>query len=54
LQHVVAGLMLWSNATQLTYSSSSKLWPLYVHFANESKYYCTKPSCNLCHYAAYF
>ncbi|KAF8834367.1 hypothetical protein BDN67DRAFT_915107, partial [Paxillus ammoniavirescens] len=38
LPHVVAGMMFWSDATQLSSFGSATLWPLYLYFGNQSKY----------------
>jgi hypothetical protein len=54
LPRVVAGLMFWSDATQLTSFGTAKLWPTYMYFGNESKYRRCKPSCNLSNHIAYF
>jgi hypothetical protein len=54
LPRVVAGLMFWSDATQLTSFGNVKLWPTYMYFGNESKYRRCKPSCNLSNHVAYF
>ncbi|KIK31843.1 hypothetical protein CY34DRAFT_61428, partial [Suillus luteus UH-Slu-Lm8-n1] len=54
LPRVVAGLMFWSDATQLTSFGNAKLWPTYMYFGNESKYRRCKPSCNLSNHVAYF
>jgi hypothetical protein len=54
LPRVVAGLMFWSDVTHLTSFGDAKIWPLYMFFGNESKYFRCKPSCNLCHHVAYF
>ncbi|KAG2063716.1 hypothetical protein BDR04DRAFT_1131029 [Suillus decipiens] len=54
LPRVVAGLMFWSDATQLTSFGNAKLWPTYMYFSNESKYCCCKPLCNLSNHIAYF
>jgi hypothetical protein len=54
LPRVIAALMFWSDATQLTNFGNTKLWPLYMFFGNESKYRRGKPSCNLCEHVAYF
>jgi hypothetical protein len=54
LPQVVAGIMLWSDATQLTSFGNAKLWPTYMYFGNESKYRRCKPSCNLSNHVAYF
>ncbi|TFK20496.1 hypothetical protein FA15DRAFT_599618, partial [Coprinopsis marcescibilis] len=53
-EHVVASLMFWSDATQLTQFGSAKLWPCYMFFRNESKYRCSKTSLDLCKHVAYF
>ena len=54
LPRVIAGLMFWSDATQLTSFGNAKLWPTYMYFGNESKYRRCKPSCNLSNHVAYF
>jgi hypothetical protein len=54
LPRVIVALMFWSDATQLTAFSNTKLWPLYLFFGNESKYRRCKPSCHLCEHVAYF
>ncbi|KAG2047193.1 hypothetical protein BDR06DRAFT_1032526 [Suillus hirtellus] len=54
LPRVIAGLMFWSDATQLTSFGNTKLWPTYMYFGNESKYRHCKPSCNLSNHVAYF
>ncbi|KIK35174.1 hypothetical protein CY34DRAFT_56217, partial [Suillus luteus UH-Slu-Lm8-n1] len=54
LPRVVAGLMFWSDATQLTSFGNAKLWPTYMYFGNESKYRRCKPSLNLSNHVAYF
>ncbi|KAH7917537.1 hypothetical protein BV22DRAFT_1026145 [Leucogyrophana mollusca] len=54
LPRVVVALMFWSDSTHLTSFGSTKLWPLYLYFGNESKYRRCKPSCKLCNHAAYF
>ena len=54
LPRVVAALMFWSDATQLTSFGNAKLWPLYMFFGNESKYHRCRPSQNLCEHVAYF
>ncbi|KAG2072207.1 hypothetical protein BDR04DRAFT_1127720 [Suillus decipiens] len=54
LSHVVAALMFWSDATQLTTFSNMKLWLVYMYFRNESKYHCCRPSCYLGNHLAYF
>lgn len=51
---VIVPLMFWSDATQLSSFGQAQLWPLYLYFANESKYERCKPSSNLCSHVAYF
>lgn len=51
LPRVVVGLMFWSDATHLSTFSTSKLWPLYMLFANESKH---RRGADLCNHVAYF
>lgn len=38
LPRVVAALMFWSDAMQLTTFGNTKLWPVYMYFGNKSKY----------------
>jgi hypothetical protein len=54
LPRVVAALMFWSDATQLTAFGNAKLWPVYMYFGNESKYRRCRPSCRLANHVAYF
>ena len=54
LPHHIIALMFWSNATQLMTFGDVKLWPLYMHFRNESKYARCKPSAYLCNHITYF
>lgn len=54
LPRVVAALMFWSDATQLTTFGNAKLWPVYMYFGNESKYRRCRPSCHLGNHVAYF
>ncbi|KAG2048985.1 hypothetical protein BDR06DRAFT_984573 [Suillus hirtellus] len=54
LPQVVATLMFWSDATQLTSFGNTKLWPTYMYFGNESKYCHCKLLCNLSNHVAYF
>ena len=54
LPRVLMALMFWSDATQLTSFGSSKIWPLYMYFGNDSKYLRCKPSSHLCEHIAYF
>ncbi|KAH6886502.1 hypothetical protein BKA70DRAFT_1123239 [Coprinopsis sp. MPI-PUGE-AT-0042] len=50
---VVAALMLWSDSTQITRFSSMSLWPVYLYFANLSKYDRVRPSAFAAHHLAY-
>ena len=54
LERVVVALMFWSDGTQLTNFGNAKLWPLYMFFGNDSKYWRCKPSANCCEHVAYF
>ncbi|KIM56162.1 hypothetical protein SCLCIDRAFT_29860 [Scleroderma citrinum Foug A] len=51
---IVVALMFWSHLTQLTQFGNAKLWPLYVFFGNESKYWRCQLANNMCSHAAYF
>jgi hypothetical protein len=50
----VVALMFWSDGTQITSFGNSKLWPCYMYFGNDSKYWRAKPSSWLCNHIAYF
>ncbi|RXW14335.1 hypothetical protein EST38_g11521 [Candolleomyces aberdarensis] len=54
LPRCVAGLMFASDATMLASFGDAKLWPLYLFFANDSKYQRGKPSLKLGEQIAYF
>lgn len=54
LERVIAGLMFWSDSTHLANFGTAKVWPLYLYFANLSKYIRAKPSSGACHHVAYF
>lgn len=53
LERVVAGLMFWSDSTRLTHFGNVNVWPLYMYFANLSKYIRAKPNSGACHHIAY-
>jgi Plavaka transposase len=53
-ERVVVALMFWSDETQLTSFGSTKLWPCYMFFGNESKYKRVRTSLRLCEHIAYF
>jgi hypothetical protein len=38
LKRVIAGLMLWSDATHLAQFGTASAWPVYLFFGNQSKY----------------
>ncbi|KAJ2911509.1 hypothetical protein MD484_g8905, partial [Candolleomyces efflorescens] len=54
LPRCVVGLMFASDATMLATFGSAKLWPLYMFFANDSKFQRGKPSMKLGEHVAYF
>ncbi|KAJ7163736.1 hypothetical protein C8R46DRAFT_1221491 [Mycena filopes] len=54
LERVIAGLMWWSDSTHLANFGTAKAWPLYLYFANLSKYIRTRPTSGACHQVAYF
>jgi hypothetical protein len=53
LEKVIAGLMFWSDSTHLTSFGAAKVWPLYLYFANLSKYIRARPNSGACHHVAY-
>jgi hypothetical protein len=53
LEKVIAGLMFWSDSTHLTSFGTAKVWPLYLYFANLSKYFRARPNSGACHHVAY-
>ncbi|KAG2125108.1 hypothetical protein DEU56DRAFT_744035 [Suillus clintonianus] len=53
LEHVVASLMMWSDATHLASFGDASLWPFYLFFGNQSKYTRGKPTASACHHVAY-
>lgn len=53
LERVIAGLMFWSDSTHLTSFGTAKVWPLYMYYANLSKYIRAKPNSGACHHVAY-
>jgi hypothetical protein len=52
-ERVVAGLMFWSDSTHLASFGTAKLWPIYLMFANLSKYIRAMPKSGACHHLAY-
>ncbi|KAG2029778.1 hypothetical protein BDR03DRAFT_1017973 [Suillus americanus] len=53
LEHTVASLMFWSDATHLANFGDASLWPFYLYFGNQSKYTQGKPTASVCHHVAY-
>lgn len=53
LERVIAGLMFWSDATRVANFGTASVWPLYMYFANLSKYVRAKPTSGACHHIAY-
>ncbi|KAH7920743.1 hypothetical protein BV22DRAFT_1020666 [Leucogyrophana mollusca] len=49
LERVIAGLMLFSDATHLADFGTAKAWPLYLYFGNLSKYVRASPTSGACH-----
>ena len=45
--------MLTSDATGLSQFASSKAWPIYIYFGNQSKYDRAKPTQHTAHHLAY-
>ncbi|KAI0634460.1 hypothetical protein C8Q77DRAFT_1217600 [Trametes polyzona] len=54
LPRAIAGLMFWSDATQVTQFGRDKVWPGYLYFGNQSKYGRARPSACAGHHIAYF
>jgi hypothetical protein len=53
VEKVVLGLMFWSDSTHLANFGIAKVWPVYLYFANLSKYLRCKPSSAASHHVAY-
>lgn len=53
LERVIAGLMFWSDSTHLANFGTASVWPLYMYYANLSKYARAKPNSGACHQMAY-
>lgn len=53
LEKVIAGLMFWSDSTHLTNFGTASVWPIYMYYANQSKYIRAKPNSGACHHVAY-
>ena len=52
-EKVVAALMFWSDATHLAAFGTAKLWPIYMHFGNLSKYVRCQPTSGVMKHVAY-
>ena len=53
MEHVIASLMIWSDATHMTNFGNASMWPFYLYFGNQSKYAQGKPTAAACHHLAY-
>jgi hypothetical protein len=53
LEKVIAGLMFWSDTTHLGSFGNAEVWPIYMYFANLSKYVRARPNAGACHHVAY-
>jgi hypothetical protein len=53
LEKAIIGLMFWSDSTHVANFGTAKVWPLYLYFANLSKYFRGKPSSAASHHIAY-
>ncbi|KAG1784624.1 uncharacterized protein HD556DRAFT_1280298 [Suillus plorans] len=53
LPRVIAGIMVWSDATHVAQFGQARLWPIYIYLANLSKYSRCKPTSTASHQAAY-
>ncbi|KAI0057240.1 hypothetical protein BV25DRAFT_1812761 [Artomyces pyxidatus] len=54
LPRAIAGLMFWSDATQVSHFGHAKVWPGYMYFGNQSKYERARPTSHAAHHVAYF
>jgi hypothetical protein len=53
LEAFIVSLMIWSDATCLAQFGSASLWPIYLYFGNQSKYFRGKPTSFAAHHVAY-
>ncbi|KAH7903969.1 hypothetical protein BJ138DRAFT_1187652, partial [Hygrophoropsis aurantiaca] len=53
LERAIAGLMFWSDSTQLAQFGHANAWPVYMFFGNLSKYMRACPSSGACHPVAF-
>lgn len=49
----IIGIMLWSDSTHLAQFGTASLWPIYLFFANQSKYVRAGPTSFAAHHLAY-
>lgn len=53
LERVIAGMMFWSDSTQLAQFGHASAWPIYLFFGNLSKYIRASPTSGACHLIAF-
>ena len=53
LERVIAGLMFWSDSTQLNQFGHTSTWPIYLFFGNLSKYIRASPGSGACYPIAF-
>ncbi|KAI0073998.1 hypothetical protein K474DRAFT_1602340, partial [Panus rudis PR-1116 ss-1] len=53
VEYAIAALLPYSDSTRLANFGSASLWPIYLFFGNQSKYFRGKPSCFAAHHLAY-
>ena len=53
LERIIAGLMFWSDSTQLAQFGHSNAWPIYLFFGNLSKCICAFVVSGTCHPIAF-
>ncbi|EGO25512.1 hypothetical protein SERLADRAFT_368908 [Serpula lacrymans var. lacrymans S7.9] len=53
LERVILGLTFWLDSTHLGSFGTAKAWPVYLYFANLSKYICACPNSGACNHVAY-
>ncbi|KAI0071014.1 hypothetical protein K474DRAFT_1712834 [Panus rudis PR-1116 ss-1] len=53
VEYAIAALLAYSDSTRLANFGKASLWPIYIFFGNQSKYYRGKPSCFAAHHLAY-
>lgn len=49
----IAALMLYSDATHVAQFGQNSIWPVYLYFGNESKYYRRKPTARVCEHIGF-